>query len=882
MALHGFSFHDRLFAGGAPLRSILAWTVLALLSTLGFAQAADDVARGAPASWIEELPVPAPRADRLRQVEDGIYYLLLDDQVRPEGGRETFYTRNVYKVTDRRGLEEAARFEIDFDPGREHVVLHHIRVLRGGAVQDRMAGADIQVLRREQGLDKGVFDGRKTVHVEIKDVQVGDVIDYAYSVETDVSFWPGEFFGRIKAIWSVPLEVMRYRLFWPANRPLTIRNRGIDIRPTRTRSGDDTVYDWRLVDAPPVHGEDGTPDWYPTWGEVDVSSMAHWGQVVNWALPLYAGKDTLPPELAARAAAIQRDFKTPEDRITEAMRLVEDDLRYVSLSIGAGSYTPRSPSEVFQSGFGDCKDKSQLLVALLRAMGIEAYVALTDMDDGPGLPDLAPAANVFDHAIVQVRLRGKSYWLDPTGSNEGGRFPHLAGLNYGFALPLAPGQARLERIARPEAPHVTFRTVERYTVGEGANPGLNLNVVTTYDADEADSIRSSIASKSQAQLETDYLKFYGDMYPGLVRAAPIRVADNRDANRIVITEAYRLNPADLRRGKLLEKFEVKASSMGTYDKVPSGHRLTPYVLTYPVNQEHVIVLTTPGHRPPAPRDVAIDNAAFHYSLASTRAGDTLTLDYKMTGVTDVLPAADVEQAAADAQTVSDDDYWYLDLTATRGGTMGDADGGDWTDAVKNLLALVGALAIGAALIIALNRGLHGDDRHAADGFYYPVAPAKFILLGFATLGLYPLFWMWKCWHWIRVYEHPQILPYWRGLFGAVWLYPLLRHAGRRERLPLGLRIAGTAAAGLLPVWLLGDVAAAAMGVNLALVALAFAASTLFFVPALLAVNRANAARPGIELANSHMAPLTGLALLLGLSGWIVVAFLAFAPVSGAG
>jgi hypothetical protein len=856
-------------------------------SALGFVPAAqaapDDVGRAAPPSWVEELPVPTPRADRLRQVEDGVYYLLLDDQVRPEGDRETFYTRNVYKVTDRRGLEEAARFEIDFDPGREHVVLHHIRVLRGGAVLDRTGSADIQVLRREQGLDKGIFDGRKTIHVEIKDVQVGDIVDYAYSWETDVSFWPGEFFGRVKAVWSVPLELMHYRLFWPANRPLTIRNRGVDVEPTRTRSGDDTVYDWRLVDAPPVHGEDGTPDWYPSWGEVELSSMANWGQVVNWALPLYTGKDALPPELAARVAAIQHDFKKPEDRVTEAMRLVEDDLRYVSLSIGAGSYTPRSPSEVFHSGFGDCKDKSQLLVALLRAMGIEAYVALTDMDDGPGLPGLAPSANVFDHAIVQVRLHGKSYWLDPTGSNEGGRFPHLAGLNYGYALPLAPGQARLERIVRPEAPHITFRTVERYMVGEGANPGLGLNVVTTYDADEADSIRSSIASKSQAQLEADYLKFYAEMYPGLTRAAPIRITDNRDANRIVITEAYRLGPADLRRGKLMEKFEVKASSMGTYEKIPSGHRLTPYGLTYPVNQEHVITLVTPGRRPPAPPDVAIDNAAFRYSLDSTRAGDTLTLDYKLNGLTDLLPAGDVEAAAADAQTVSDDDYWYLDLTSTRGGTMGNSSGGgDWTEAIKGLLALVGAIAIGASLVYALNRGLHGDDGHAADGFYYPVAPVKFLLLGFATLGVYPLFWMWKCWRWIQIHEKAQMLPYWRGLFGAVWLYPLLRDVGRREPLPLILRIAGIGAAGLIVVWLLADFVAAVMGTNLALVTLAFAASTVFFLPALIAVNRVNGARPGIERANSHMAPLTSVALLLGLSCWIAIAYLAFAPAMGAG
>lgn len=652
------------------MRAVLR-VVLLLLCAAGSAQAADMVARSPVPAWADELAVPPLKAARLRQVQDGIYYLLLDSQVRPKGARQTFYRRSVYKVTDRNGLEEAASLDVDYDPATEHVVLHRFRILRDGKAIDALAGADVKVLEREQDLDNGILNGLKTVHLVVKDVRVGDVVDLAYSWESTASFWTGEFFGGVTTQWSVPLALMRYRLIWPSDRPLTIRNRATTLEPLLTRQGSDTVYEWRSPDAEPVPNEDGTPDWYPTYGSISLSSMRSWRDVVAWAMPLYAVRGPLPPALEEKAAAIARRFPRPEDRITEAMRLVEDDLRYVSMSIGANSYRPRSADEVWRSGYGDCKDKSALMVALLRRLGIEAYVALTDTKQGRALPELAPATNVFDHAIVEIRFRGKSYWIDATSAHEGGRFPDLAPVDYGYALPIAPGQAGLARMPPVRAGAApSYRTVEHYALTADEHPRLTLSVVTTYLGDEADTMRNTVANKGQAKLEGDYLDFYAGLYPGLKRDAPLRVSDDREHNRLVTYEAYRLS-AEALRGKLLRKFPVKASSLGDYDKVPSGERRTPYQLPHIVNREQVIELVTPGTRPPMPQSAQIDGAAFRYSLDSSRDGDTIRLDYRMAGAADVLAARDTDGVSHDADSVSDGNYWTLDLGSNAGGFIGD-------------------------------------------------------------------------------------------------------------------------------------------------------------------------------------------------------------------
>lgn len=50
--------------------------------------------------------------------------------------------------------------------------------------------------------------------------------------------------------------------------------------------------------------------------------------------------------------AIALAHATPEARAFAALRLVQDELRYVSLSVGAGGYFARSPVEVIAARTG--------------------------------------------------------------------------------------------------------------------------------------------------------------------------------------------------------------------------------------------------------------------------------------------------------------------------------------------------------------------------------------------------------------------------------------------------------------------------------------------------------------------------------------------------
>jgi hypothetical protein len=262
-----------------------------------------------------------------------------------------------------------------------------------------------------------------------------------------------------------------------------------------------------------------------------------------------------------------------------------------------------------------------------------------------------------------------------------------------------------------------------------------------------------------------------------------------------------------------------------------------------------------------------------------RDGDSLTLSYRLSGKKRFLAAAEVADAANDASAVSDDNYWYLDLTSTAGGTNGSKPDEPltWAGLIVGVLAAIGALALAALAVFGVRQGLHADDGYAARGVFYPVTIRKFLAMNVATGGLYAFFWMWKCWRWLHLQERRRIEPFWRSLFGVFWLYPLFSEARRRGRLPLILRAAGLASGGAYILWAIAAAGLDLAGGHQALAVALTASSFLCLLPTVAAVNRLNAAQGDVILQNSRYSALTSAALVCGVLNWAALASLPLAP-----
>ena len=93
---------------------------------------------------------------------------------------------------------------------------------------------------------------------------------------------------------------------------------------------------------------------------------------------------------------------------------VKQQIRYVSKDLGKSGYEPTSAQEVFENKYGDCKDKSTLLISMLRVAGIPAHYVLIPTHYTGNLIKDVPFPFQFDHCIVAVEHKDGYLFLDPT------------------------------------------------------------------------------------------------------------------------------------------------------------------------------------------------------------------------------------------------------------------------------------------------------------------------------------------------------------------------------------------------------------------------------------------------------------------------------------
>lgn len=150
---------------------------------------------------------------------------------------------------------------------------------------------------------------------------------------------------------------------------------------------------------------------------------------MQWALPLFSTKN-----VSSLLPNLNKEILGEKEITLNLIRYVQDEIRYLGLESGIGAYKPHSPEKVYQQKFGDCKDKSLLLVALLQKEGISAYPLLVNTSIRQNLNQFQPSNRIFDHCVVAINLDDNNYFIDPTLSLQGGDLDHTYFPDYGLGL----------------------------------------------------------------------------------------------------------------------------------------------------------------------------------------------------------------------------------------------------------------------------------------------------------------------------------------------------------------------------------------------------------------------------------------------------------------
>ncbi|MFP4846733.1 DUF3857 domain-containing transglutaminase family protein [Winogradskyella sp. PE311] len=635
----------------------------------------------------------------LQEISYGLLTLLNDEQIHvPKKER---YIRLVKKITDNVGVQDGSAISINYDPTYQQLILHNISVYRNGKTINKLKVNDFQTIRQESNAESYIYDGSLNAVNNLADIRNGDILDISYTIKGFNPIHKDGFSGGTSLNDFQPIGKINYYII--AKKVLKHKTVNTDIEPTIGSYKGYTTYHWQANLPKKPAFEDNMPSWYLTYNNVFVSNYEDWNAVVNWALAIYQDDVKLAPELQAKINLITETYERESERISATLKFVQDDIRYLGLESGIGAYKPFSPNKVLEQRFGDCKDKSWLMVTMLRQMGIEAYPVFANAVYGESLHQFLPSPKVFDHVVVNViDSDNNSLFYDPTISNQFGYYKSVPFPDYGKVLVIKEGNNTLQQATSNSKDLVeVFDVFDIPTIGGSGT----LKVLSTYKGSDADDMRMLYKSTSLSSISKDFKSYYENLYEGVEVIANPTFDDDSISNKIIVEEHYRINEIwqpMVGSDKNISVDFIPYSIHDVFISPDEKTRKTPYALYYPAHKKHHVTIKLPSRWNLEKDDIAVSSKNFEFSMTSKMNSlkDILYIDYEYENKNSYVKPEDFKEFYAKSKEVEQILSYYIYIPKSEAKTKPFDTAFESDEVASNVISVFFWL-FGTALVIAL-------------------------------------------------------------------------------------------------------------------------------------------------------------------------------------
>jgi len=185
-----------------------------------------------------------------------------------------------------------------------------------------------------------------------------------------------------------------------------------DFKPVKPVEVAPNHWRWEVKDMPALILRDipSRPEWVALaarmsvqWGDAAVDGADNqWRAIGEWFTKLEANRPDPSPEITAQTQSLiagAPDFYARLSRITE---YIQKNIRYFIVERGIGGHQANYATDIFRNKYGDCKDKTTLLISMLQVAGIHGFYLA--VDDRRGFVDPLEPSLFGNHMITAIEV----------------------------------------------------------------------------------------------------------------------------------------------------------------------------------------------------------------------------------------------------------------------------------------------------------------------------------------------------------------------------------------------------------------------------------------------------------------------------------------------
>ena len=427
---------------------------------------------------------------------------------------------------------------------------------------------------------------------------------------------------------DVPTLNAELRISTPLHYPIKIYLQHIEKAKTSV-DNESMTYVWK-ISIPKIPDEEVfSPSIYRLLPRVEVvpenfdygtsGSFSSWQAYGKWQSQLLAEADDLPDTEKNRVKQMVSHLHSPIEKARKIYHYLQDNTRYINVTLGTGGLKPYPASYVATNKYGDCKALTNYMKTLLQAVGIKAYCCDIYAGNHPRpVTDSFPSQQ-FNHVILMLPQEGDTTWIECTNNSiPFGYVGTFIQNRKAFLIDEQKSQLIHTPALSPEQVHNECR-IDYYVQ---PNQKCEAHYHYTFRGNEFN-LFNQLYTSYPANLQEDYIRQFLPEKDFTLKKWKLSKV-NREASTITLDATLELNHFGKTYG---DELAISPIPLSIPKFEAPRERKLPVELNYPINTGDSIVyhFTQPIQPDKIPDPVSITNAFGSLEMKATVLDKQLTL-----------------------------------------------------------------------------------------------------------------------------------------------------------------------------------------------------------------------------------------------------------------
>ncbi len=544
----------------------------------------------------------------------------------PDGGYKIEW-RNVTQVLTFMGKKEMSNVKYTYDTDFESINITRARSITPAVdsiftvvVSDETEINDIT----PPGLSgAGIYASLQQRVVTLPGVDDSSIVDIGAEIITTDT--PKKPFGGIEILaQETPILFYKLTIIVPEGRKLIFKSANGAPEPMI----EGNIYTWTIEDYDGFVPEPQGPRGRNVFPAVYYTTIKNWTLAADYIQKRVAPKILVDETVQAKTDEILGTLagRTAIDSLTY---WVARNIKFIELELGDAGYIPNKASTVLENGYGDTRDRTVVLSALLKASGFDPKIALLSPRNVQIEKDV-PAIGQLSRMIVTVNDpdNGERIWL--WTEDEYTPAGYLPGFDGETALLVSPGKGELVEV--PKINSGENNIVLGFDIEIGERGEMTGSMAAAFFGNYAIDYRDIFHDASPRRREQKVESFVSNLGGGkLVGEKPFEIEgiDNLGDTPTLKVDFETEEYAFIQDEMMIFNFPENPLDFATMEIVTSlDEREEPLVLSTPFEEKyHFDVKIPPGYRIAwVSEPMSISNNFGEITVNSSQDGDYVTYD----------------------------------------------------------------------------------------------------------------------------------------------------------------------------------------------------------------------------------------------------------------